>query len=85
MDAAGPSEPTEGRQRVVIEAVTPEIDGGRFAAKRVLGDTLKVEADIVADGHEALSCLLLYRRETDPDWQEVAMRPLVNDRWRGRI
>ncbi|MEJ2673292.1 MAG: DUF3416 domain-containing protein, partial [Deltaproteobacteria bacterium] len=78
-------EPAEGRQRVVIEAVTPEIDGGRFAVKRVVGDTLKVEADIVADGHEVLSCLLLFRRETDEGWQEVPMTPLVNDRWQGEF
>ena len=75
------SELAEGRKRVVIEAVTPEIDGGRFAVKRVLGDRVRVEADIVADGHEVLSCVLLYRREADPDWQEVPMEPLVNDRW----
>jgi starch synthase (maltosyl-transferring) len=64
------SEPAEGRTRVVIEAVTPEIDGGRFAVKRVQGDRLRVEADIVADGHEVLSCMLLYRREEEPDWRE---------------
>ena len=79
------SELTEGRRRVVIEAVTPEIDGGRFAVKRVVGDTLKVEADIVADGHEVLSCLLLFRREAEPDWQETPMTPLVNDRWAGEF
>jgi starch synthase (maltosyl-transferring) len=79
------SEPAEGRTRVVIEAVTPEIDGGRFAVKRVRGDRLRVEADIVADGHEVLSCMLLYRREEDPDWHEVPMTPLLNDRWWGEF
>ncbi|MGB8992847.1 MAG: alpha-1,4-glucan--maltose-1-phosphate maltosyltransferase [Desulfobaccales bacterium] len=80
-----PSEPTEGRQRVVIEAVSPEIDGGRFAVKRVLGDRVRVEADIVADGHEVLSCLLLCRRAGDRGWSEVPMAPLVNDRWWGEF
>jgi starch synthase (maltosyl-transferring) len=79
------SEPAEGRTRVVIEAVTPEIDGGRFAVKRVQGDRLRVEADIVADGHEVLSCMLLYRREEEPDWREVPMTPLLNDRWWGEF
>jgi alpha-1,4-glucan:maltose-1-phosphate maltosyltransferase-like protein len=32
----------DGRRRVVIEAVTPEIDGGRFPAKRVVGETVAV-------------------------------------------
>jgi starch synthase (maltosyl-transferring) len=80
-----PSEPTAGRQRVVIEAVSPEIDGGRFAVKRVRGDRVRVEADIVADGHEVLSCMLLFRREGDRGWSEVPMAPLVNDRWWGEF
>jgi len=73
----------EGRVRVVIEAVEPEIDGGRFPIKRVIGEEVVVEADIFADGHDALSALLLYRKENDPHWTEIPMELLVNDRWRG--
>ena len=58
-------QPEEGRNRVIIEAVTPEIDGGRFPIKRIVGDETVVEADILADGHEALSCALLHRKEGD--------------------
>ena len=73
----------ESRTRVVIEAVKPEIDGGRFPIKRIIGDTVVVEADIFADGHDLLSATLLYRKESDPNWIEVPMEFLVNDRWRG--
>ena len=69
--------------RVVIEGVKPEIDGGRFPVKRVVGEKVEVEADIFTDGHDAVSALLLYRKETDLQWQEVPMEFLVNDRWRG--
>ncbi len=31
-------QPEEGRSRVIIEGVTPEIDGGRFPIKRIVGD-----------------------------------------------
>ncbi|HZE21367.1 MAG TPA: maltotransferase domain-containing protein, partial [Desulfobaccales bacterium] len=79
------SQLAEGRKRVVIEGVAPEIDGGRFAVKRIVGDRLRVEADIVADGHEVLSAALAYRHEADPDWREVPMAPLVNDRWWGEF
>src|SRR5258706_10161740 len=41
--------------RVIIEGVTPEIDGGRFAIKRTRGESVLVEADIFADGHDAIS------------------------------
>src|SRR6202521_301504 len=75
----------DGRRRVVIEAVTPEIDGGRFPAKRALGERVGVEADIFADGHDALSSVLRWRHHTSSLWNDVPMVPLVNDRWRGEF
>jgi starch synthase (maltosyl-transferring) len=71
----------EGRKRVIIEGVTPEIDAGRFPIQRITGDDIMVEADILADGHDALSCALCYRKEGDPEWDEVPMQALGNDRW----
>jgi len=73
----------EGRWRTVIEEVKPEIDGGRFAIKRTVSEEVVVEADIFTDGHDALSAVLLYRRESQPQWTKVPMEFLVNDRWRG--
>lgn len=75
----------EGRQRVVIEGVTPCVDGGRFPIKRVLGESVQVEADIFCDGHDALRCLLRHRHGADPRWQETPLRSLGNDRWHGRF
>ena len=72
----------DGRQRVVIDAVRPVVDGGRFAIKRVEGERVVVEADIFADGHDELSALLLYRRGKHGAWVEVPMEPSVNDVWR---
>jgi starch synthase (maltosyl-transferring) len=71
-----------GRRRVVIEGVTPEIDGGRFPIKRACGETVVVEADVFADGHDVLSARLSYRHEQDARWTEVPMDFLGNDRWR---
>ncbi|MGQ9571877.1 MAG: alpha-1,4-glucan--maltose-1-phosphate maltosyltransferase [Dehalococcoidia bacterium] len=75
----------EGRKRVVIEGLHPEIDGGRFPAKRIVGDKVVVEADVFTDGHDAVSSVLLYRKEDASQWTEVPMTPLVNDRWRGEF
>ncbi|MFL6196185.1 MAG: alpha-1,4-glucan--maltose-1-phosphate maltosyltransferase [Thermoanaerobaculia bacterium] len=71
-----------GRRRVVIEGMAPEIDGGRFAVKRVVGERVVVEADAFTDGHDALTCLLLWRPESRAAWSEAAMEALPNDRWR---
>ena len=72
---------SDGRNRVVIEGITPEVDGGRFPAKRTVGDQVAVEADIFADGHDAVAASLLANRLGSDDWTEIPMRPLVNDRW----
>ncbi len=62
------------RARVVISGVTPEIEAGRFPVKRTVGEKLVVEADIFADGHDALVAVLLYRAEHESQWREVAAR-----------
>ncbi|RIV19084.1 alpha-1,4-glucan--maltose-1-phosphate maltosyltransferase [Fibrisoma montanum] len=73
----------QGQQRVVIEHVAPEIDGGRFPIKAVPGDVIAVEADIFADGHDYLAARLLYKHIEDGTWQETAMALIINDRWGG--
>ena len=86
-DASGERETEDdrgnGRLRAVIEDVTPRVDDGRFAVKRVVGDVVTVECDAFTDGHDRLSCVLLHRREGESEWQEAPMHALVNDRWSG--
>src|SRR4051812_45776021 len=72
-----------GQSRVVIEAVTPEVDGGRFPIKRVVDEAVTVEADIFADGHDVLSAVVKWRSGQSSTWSESPMELLVNDRWRG--
>ena len=75
----------EGRQRVVIEGVKPRINGGLFPAKRVVGERMRVEADVFADGHDSVSAMLRYRPTGQSKWTEVPMEALVNDRWRAEF
>ena len=71
------------QRRVVVEAVRPQVDAGRFPIKRVAGERVSVSADIFGDGHDALAAVLLYRRVGEDAWREVPMAPTTNDRWRG--
>jgi starch synthase (maltosyl-transferring) len=73
---------SDGRVRVVIENVSPSVDGGRFAVKRVVGDVVEVEADCFADGHDVVACQLLWRRAGASSWAAKPMAALGNDRWR---
>jgi len=77
----GGPERHEGLKRVAIESVRPEVDGGRFPIKRVVGETVRVTADIFADGHDELVGSVLFRREDETDWHSIPLRPMGNDRW----
>jgi len=68
---------------VVIENVEPSLDGGRYPIKRVIGQELKVSADIFKDGHDQISAILKWRRSTSADWNRTPMKPIENDRWEG--
>ncbi len=75
----------DGRRRVIIEGVAPSVDGGRFPAKRAVGDVVVIEADIFADGHDLLSAVMLHRHESETAYSETRMTALVNDRWRAEL
>ena len=69
------------QRRVVVENVRPQVDCGRFPIKRTVGEPVNVTADIHADGHDSLAAALLFRRVGDPEWSELPMTFLENDRW----
>jgi starch synthase (maltosyl-transferring) len=77
--------PENGRDRVMIENVVPLIDGGRFAAKTSVGETVRVEADVFVDGHAAIRAIIRHRFSGEDEWSEAEMIPLVNDRWRAEF
>lgn len=77
--------PSEGRQRVQIEGVSPEIDGGRFPIKRIIGEKVHLQVDMFGDSHDAIAGVILYRTEASLQWLEAPLSPLVNDRWEGKF
>jgi len=74
----------DGRHRVVIARLSPEIDCGRFAIKRIIGETVVVEADVFGDSHDQVACRILYWQDGH-EVQTSPMRPIGNDRWRGEF
>ena len=78
-------------RRVVVEHVRPQVDGGRFAIKRTVGERVHVTADIFTDGHDRITALVCYRLADAPGasanvpadltWREIPMRQDANDRW----
>ena len=83
--AATPASMPAMLDTIVIQHVSPEIDGGRYPVKREVGDRLEVTADIFKEGHEALGAALRYRTSREEVWHETRMAPVGNDRWLGWI
>jgi len=68
--------------RIGIERISPAVDDGRFPVKRLVGDVIAAEADIICDGHGIVAAALLWRHVEETDWRERRMELLGNDRWR---
>ena len=75
--------PFETYPALVVENVQPEIDGGRWPIKRVVGDSVDVSADIFKEGHDLIQARVIYRPIGMPAWNEQPMRLVENDRWVG--
>jgi len=71
------------RERVVVESVRPEVDGGRFPAKAVIGQRFLVEADVFAEYEPIVSSVLRYRRDGEAEWRETPMQPAGEDHYAG--
>jgi starch synthase (maltosyl-transferring) len=79
--------PVNAPPRIIIEHPTPAVDGGRYAAKRCVGDRVEVGADVVRDGHEALRAVVRFRPERERSWREAPLTPPArgsgSTRWSG--
>ena len=68
---------------IVIEAIRPSVDCGRFRAKAIAGDRVEVTADIFRDGTAELRAVVRYRRAGASKWSEAPLAHEGNDAWVG--
>ena len=71
----------QNQTRIIIENVTPQLDGGAFFIKRIVGQTVVVKANVFGDGHDVVACCVKFKHESAKKWQEVRLHPLGNDEW----
>ncbi len=69
--------------RIQIQRVTPQVDCGRYAVKRTVGERIDVAAHIFRDGHELLGAAVRYKPAGATRWLEAPLEPLGNDAWAG--
>jgi starch synthase (maltosyl-transferring) len=71
------------RRRVVVEGITPEVDGGALPAKRILGDRVVASCDLICDGHDVVAGALLHRGPRDATWRSAPVARIAGDRFEG--
>lgn len=69
--------------RIQIQRVTPQVDCGRYAVKRTVGDRVDVTARVFRDGHELLAAAVRYKPAGTTRWREAPLELLGNDEWAG--
>ena len=71
----------KGQSRVIIENVQPQVEGGLYPAKRTVGETVEVTADIFGDGHDHIRAHLLFKKSGEKKWQSKEFKAIGNDLW----
>jgi starch synthase (maltosyl-transferring) len=71
----------KGKQRVIIDNIRPQVSGGQYPSKAVIGKEVLLSADIFTDGHDEVSASVLMRHTSDKKWQEIPLNFIENDRW----
>ena len=76
--------------RVVIDRVSPVLDGGRYPIKRIVGSLVEVSANVFKDGHDLISARIAYRHlprspsQQEPEWRFAPLTYSFDpDRWFG--
>jgi starch synthase (maltosyl-transferring) len=77
--------PSRGLAHLIIECVTPELDGGRYPVKRIVGDVVRVGADVIKEGHDILAAQMVVRSPGAPAWQLPMEYDADADRWWGEF
>ena len=73
----------DGRQRIVIENVKPNVNCGAYPVKRIIGEKVIVSANIITDGHDTIAAEVLFRHSSEKSWKSAPMIFIDNDHWEG--
>ncbi|NER08971.1 alpha-1,4-glucan:maltose-1-phosphate maltosyltransferase [Muriicola jejuensis] len=67
------------QERVVIENVNPQLQCGEFFIKRVVGESVVVQADVLGDGHDVIQAEVAFKHENDKAYTYRRMEHFGND------
>ena len=71
----------QNQKRVVIDYVSPQINGGEFFIKRIVNEIVIINANVLGDGHDVIAASVLFKHESEKKWSEVRLHHIGNDEW----
>jgi starch synthase (maltosyl-transferring) len=71
----------EGKKRVIITQVAPTVEGGRYPAKTVVGETIILSASVFGDGHDEVAASAFISHAATGTLVELPMDFVINDHW----
>lgn len=74
-----------GQSRVFAAVLSPIVDGGQYSIRRVVGQWVHVDAQILCDGHDVIQGALQFKPIHETHWQEHRIWPHAEDRWSGKF
>ncbi|MEH6406510.1 MAG: alpha-1,4-glucan--maltose-1-phosphate maltosyltransferase [Leeuwenhoekiella sp.] len=69
------------QQRIIIENIAPQLQGGAFFIKRVVGEVVIITADVLGDGHDVLQAEVCFKPAKNKEWQTKRLSPVINDNY----
>jgi starch synthase (maltosyl-transferring) len=67
--------------RIVIDDIRPRTPSGSHPAKAVIGENVRLSADVFRDGHDRLAARCRWRPVGERKWRDAVMSHIENDRW----
>jgi starch synthase (maltosyl-transferring) len=83
MKSSMPKQARRAAVPIVVECVSPDVQAGRYPAKRIIGDRLEVGADIFKDGHDLLAARVRYESPDGDGGTAPMTYDQDRDRWFG--
>jgi starch synthase (maltosyl-transferring) len=71
--------------RIVIDDLRPRTPSPEHPAKAIIGEVVRVSADVFKDGHAVLAARVRWRPRGEAKWLEAPMEHRGNDRWEAVI
>ena len=60
----------QNQTRIIIENVSPQLDSGAYAIKRIIGQKVMLLL-MFSDGHDVLQGCVKFKHENDKNWQKL--------------